>query len=88
MPKEAPAEALYVYNLEGETIRKKINLTNDFEQAGEKYRSLDKVDQEHLVDNLVADLMRIAELIQLRAIENLTRADAELGKLVTEGLNL
>jgi catalase len=88
MPKEAPAEALYVYNLEGETIRKKINLTNDFEQAGEKYRSLDKVDQEHLVDNLVADLMRIAEPIQLRAIENLTRADAELGKLVTEGLNL
>jgi len=88
MPKEAPAEALYVYNLEGETIRKKINLTNDFEQAGEKYRSLDKVDQEHLADNLVADLMRIDKPIQLRAIENLTRADAELGRLVTKGLKL
>ncbi|MCE8422331.1 MAG: hypothetical protein J5U17_02110 [Candidatus Methanoperedens sp.] len=29
---------------------KKINLTSHFEQAGQRYRSLSKVDQDQLVD--------------------------------------
>jgi len=46
--------------------RQKISKTNDFAQAGERYRSLGKIDQEHLVDNLIADLMHI----DLKAIIN------------------
>ena len=89
MPKEAAEEGTpRVYRLEGEVGRQKISLTNDFAQAGERYRSLSKMDQEHLVDNLIADLMHIDKPIQQRVIENLTKADPKLGRSVAEGLKL
>jgi catalase len=88
MPKEAPAGTPHVYRVEGEVTHRKISLTNDFQQAGEKYRSLSKMDKEHLVDNLVADLMHIDKPIQQRVIENLTKADPDLGRYVAEGLKL
>jgi catalase len=86
MPMEAPAGTARVYRIEGEVTRHKISKTNDFEQAGERYRSLSKMDQEHLVDNLIADLMHIDKPIQQRVIDNLTKADQELGQSVAEGL--
>ena len=89
VPGEAPEEGTpRSYRLEGEVTRRKISLTNDFEQAGERYLSLSKMDQEHLIDNLIADLMHIDKLIQKRAIENLTKAHAELGRAVAKGLKL
>ena len=88
MPKEAPSGTSRINRIEGEVTRQKINLTNDFAQAGERYRSLSKMDQEHLVDNLTADLMHIDKPIQQRIIENLTKADVELGKSVANGLKL
>jgi catalase len=87
-PVEAPASAPYVYRVDGEITREKISKTNDFQQAGEKYRSLSKTDKEHLVDNLTADLVQIDKLIQQRVIENLTKADSQLGKDVVAGLKL
>lgn len=87
-PLEAPAGAPSVYRIEGEVTRKKISKTNDFQQAGEKYRSLTKMDQEHLIDNLIADLMHIDKPIQKRVIENITKADSELGSSVAKGLKL
>jgi catalase len=46
------------------------------------------MDQEHLVDNLIADLVHIDKPIKQRVIENLTRADPELGKSVAKGMKL
>jgi catalase len=69
-------------------VRRKISLTNDFEQAGERYRSLSKVDQEHLVDNIVDSLGQAAKPIQQRMVDNLAKADPELGKRVAAGLKL
>lgn len=86
MPKEAPMGTSYVYRLEGDVTRRKISLTNDFSQAGDRYRSLSKMDQEHLLNNLIADLMHIDKTIRQRVIENLTKADPELGKSVANGL--
>ena len=89
MPGEALEEGTpRVYRIEGEVTRQKISKTNDFEQAGERYLSLSKMDQEHLVDNLIADLMHIDKPIQQRVIENLTKADPELGRSVAKGLQL
>jgi catalase len=68
--------------------RQKIALTNDFQQAGERYRSLSKKDQDHLVENIVDPLSNAKKEIQKRMVENLTRADAELGKRVEKGLKL
>jgi catalase len=69
-------------------VREKIRLTNDFEQAGERYRSLGKVDQDHLVNNIVDSLGKADKPIQQRMVENLTKADPKLGKRVANGLKL
>jgi len=88
VPGEALAGNPYVHRIEGEVTRQKIRLTDDFTQGGDRYQSLSKMDQEHLVDNLVADLMNIDRPIQQRVVENLTNADPEFGRLVAEGLKL
>jgi len=88
MPGEAPAYPTSQYSIEGNVTRRKISLTNDFEQAGERYRSLSKVDQDHLVDNIVDPLGKADKPIQKRMVDNLVKADPEFGKRVTEGLKL
>ena len=88
LPKEAPTSTPREYQMEGEVTRQKISITNDFAQAGERYRSLSKIDQEHLVDNLTTDLMHIDKPIQQRVAENLTKADPQLGKSVVKGLKI
>ena len=87
-PVEAPAGTQHPYRVQGEMTRQKISKTNDFQQAGQKYRSLSKTDKDHLVDNLIADLAHIDKPIQQRVIENLIKADSELGKSVAAGLKL
>lgn len=88
MPCEAPSSPSEQYRVEGIVGRQKISLTNDFEQAGQRYRSLSKIDQDHLVDNIVASLGKTKKAIQKRMVENLTKADAELGRRVAQGMKL
>lgn len=76
------------HHLEGDMMRQKIGLTNDFAQAGERYRSLNKVDQDHLVDNIVDDLAKADKAIQNRMVANLTIADQEFGKRVAKGIKI
>lgn len=87
-PKEAPKNVEETYHLEGNVMRRKISLTNDFEQAGQRYRSLGKIDQDHLVDNIVDSLGKANLPIQRRMVENLSKADTELGMRVAKGLKL
>jgi catalase len=88
MPNEAPAIAKAQEHLEGSIARQKISLTNDFEQAGERYRSLSKVEQDHLVDNIVDSLGKAEKPIQQRMVANLAKADHEFGERVAKGLRL
>lgn len=87
-PVEDPSGASSAFRVDGDVTKKKISRTNDFQQAREKYRSLNKVDQEHLVGNLIADLTPIDKQIQQRVVANLTKADPTLGKAVAKGLKL
>ncbi len=88
MPHEAPATPTEDYHITGKVGRQKISLTNDFRQAGERYRSLGKVDQDHLVDNIIDSVAKANKQIQQRMVANLTKADAEFGKRVAKGLKL
>ncbi len=88
MPREAQAIVTVKEHIEGDMTRRRISLTNDFEQAGERYRSLGKVDQDHLVDNIVDSLGKADKPIQQRMVVNLTKADQEFGKRVANGLKL
>jgi catalase len=74
--------------LESDAVRKKINLTNDFKQASERYHSLSKVDQNNLVDNIIDSLGKANKQIRQPMVANLTKADPEFGKRVAAGLKL
>ena len=88
LPGEAPASATGVHCLQGEVGRRKIGLTNDFEQAGQKYRSMKKVERDHLVGNIVDSLGKAGKSIQKRMLSNFAKADPELGKRVANALKL
>ncbi|GIP38852.1 catalase [Paenibacillus sp. J31TS4] len=74
--------------LEGSAARQPIEKTDDFTQAGERYRSYTDEERDHLIRNLVNDLGSVPSMIQLRAICNFFRADAEYGMLLAEGLGV
>jgi catalase len=88
MPREAPAIATTHEHLDEDIGRRKISLTKDFKQAGERYRSLGKMDRDHLVDNIVDSLGHADKPIQKRMVGNLSKADPDLGKRVAKGLKL
>jgi catalase len=53
-----------------------------------RYHNLSRVDQDHLVDNIVDSLPNAIKEIQQRMVENLSRADIEFGRRVLNGLKL
>jgi catalase len=87
-PREAANIPMSKYRYEGSAIREKIILTNDFEQAGERYRLISNIDRDHLVDNIIDDLGKTKKEIQKRMVVNLTKADSEFGIRVSKGLKL
>jgi catalase len=86
MPHEAPPAATHKETVRGDISRRKISLTNDFEQAGGRYCSLSKTEKEHLVDNIADSLSHANKSIQKQMVENLSKADPELGRRVSNGL--
>jgi len=71
---------------QGEVGRQKISRSNDFAQAGERYRSFETWEREELIGNLVGALSGCADVIQDKMIAHFTRADADYGRRVAEGL--
>jgi catalase len=88
MPRESGDTTFEGRPFAGGEVRQKIARTNDFHQAGERYRSLSKKDQDHLVENIVDPLSHAKKEIQKRMVENLRKADADLGRRVAKGLRL
>lgn len=87
LPKHAPEtgipENAYV---EGKVVRKKISKTNDYIQAGERYRSMNKTEQDHLVSNIVEALSCADKPIQDRMLVHFKKADKEFGNRIAKGL--
>lgn len=74
--------------LSGHVVRQRIEKTDDFTQAGELYRSFTQQQKDNLLRNLIADLSQVKQDIQLRAVCNFYRADAEYGARLAEGLGV
>ncbi len=67
--------------------QKKISKTNDFAQAGDFYRSLSKIDKDHLISNLVGDLGQVTDKnIQKTMITYFYRADKDFGMRLAKAL--
>lgn len=67
-------------------VRQKIERTNDFKQAGERYHMLETWERDDLVLNLVNTLGSCKKHIQEKMIEMFTKCDPEYGQRVKDGL--
>lgn len=85
--KEAPPQGKeYAPYVQGHVKGQKISRTNDYKQAGERYRSFDDGERDDLILNLVSKLKQCNLDIQERMIDHLTQADREYGQRVRDGL--
>ncbi|MFB7813623.1 catalase [Paenibacillus chitinolyticus] len=68
--------------VEGRLMRSELPKPDNFTQAGEYYRALPPVQQEHLAENLSADLAGISHGTQSVVLSYLYQASSELGERV------
>lgn len=66
----------------GTLVRAEIAEPDDFSQAGERYRALSAIEQEHLIDNLAVDLAVVDRDTLAVVIGHLSQASSELGERV------
>ncbi|MFP5262219.1 MAG: catalase [Blastocatellia bacterium] len=78
----------YTPYAQGPVVRQTISRTNNYKQAGERYRSFEGWERDELINNLVAQLGQCDEGIQHRMVEHLTQCDEEYGRRVAEGLGI
>lgn len=71
---------------EANLVREKIERTNDFKQAGERFRAFEDWERDDLIKNLVNTLAPAQPHIREKMIELFTQCDAEYGRRVAEGL--
>jgi catalase len=72
----------------GHVVRQKIDRTNDFKQAGERWRSFEDWERDELISNLVDALKDCNRDIQERMVYHFTQADQDYGRRVAEGIGL
>lgn len=82
-PKSGKAHTPYV---QGHVVRQKISRTNDYQQAGERYRTFEDWERDDLILNLVTELKKCNPDIQERMVEHFMQCDSEYGKRVQQGL--
>ena len=85
---EAPGGIPHTPYVAGHVVRQKIARTNDYGQAGERYRTMDAWERDDLVNNLIVNLKQCNPDIQERMVGHLTRCDAEYGARVAQGLGI
>ena len=78
----------YEPEISGRLTRSTISRTNDYAQAGERYRTMPDDEREDLVFNLVDLLGQCERQIQERMVEHLVRCDADYGRRVAGGIGV
>jgi catalase len=78
----------YTPHVAGNLVRQKIERTNDYQQAGERYRSFEDWERDDLILNLVNTLKPAQRHIQERMVWHFTQCDPDYGRRVAEGLGL
>lgn len=85
---EKPAHAEQGPEISGKLTRARIERTNDYQQAGERYTLSEQWEKDDLVKNLTGVLGQCERPIQERMIWHLLMADDELGSRVGEGIGI
>ena len=85
-PLEYPDDNHVGLYIKGNITSESIKKTENFRQAGERYRSLCEKDKEHLIDNILSELWEVPKDISYKVIEYFMKADKEFGMRVRDGL--
>ncbi|MED1918079.1 catalase [Bacillus thuringiensis] len=72
--------------VEGKVVRQKIDRTNDFKQAGERYRLLEDWEREDLIVNLTDALLSCDRRIQEKMLGYFSQCDEEYGQRLKAGI--
>jgi catalase len=72
----------------GHVVRQPISRTNDYGQAGDRYRSFEPWERDDLIANLVSALSDCDASTQERMVAHLRTCDVEYGRRVAHGLGL
>jgi catalase len=72
----------------GPVLRAPIERTNDYAQAGERYRTVEPWERDDLVLNLVEALGQCDKGVQEAMVRHFARCDDEFGRRVAEGIGL
>ena len=83
-----PAGPPYEPEIHGRLTRSRIERTNDFGQAGERYRTMPDWERDDLVANLVSLLGGCERQIQERMVGLFSQCDPDYGARVADGLGL
>ena len=78
----------YEPEIQGRLTRSKIERTNDFAQAGERYRTMPDWEREDLILNMVTLLGKCERHIQERMVGLFAKCDPDYGKRVADGLGI
>jgi len=84
----APEGKPHTPRYEAGLVRQKIGRTNDFAQAGDRYRAHEPWERDELIRNLVDALGGCPRDIQERMVSYFTQADADYGRRVAQGIGL
>ena len=85
--KESPrAGADHMPAYEGRLVRQAIDRTNNFKQAGERYRLHEEWERNDLISNMTGALSGAAQVIQDKMIDLCAQCDADWGHRLAEGL--
>jgi len=74
--------------IHGRLVRAKIERTNDFAQAGERYRTMPDWERDDLVANMIDLLARCEGQIQERMVGLFSRCDPDYATRVADGLGI
>ncbi len=72
----------------GHVVRQTISRTNNYGQAGARYRTFSDEERDELISNLVAHLSACDRDIQERMIGHLLQCDQQYGQRVAAGLGI
>ncbi|CCH52322.1 Catalase [Fibrisoma limi BUZ 3] len=81
--RKAPDHTPYIA---GNLVRQPIDRTNNFSQAGERYRLFEDWERDDLINNLVDALSGAEQHIQDKMVELFSQCDEDYGRRVREGL--
>jgi catalase len=74
--------------VQGRLTRKRIPRTNDYTQAGERFRLMMDWERDDLVKNLVANISQATNEVQRRMVRHFYMCEDELGQRVGGGLGI